>query len=257
MSVQMEGLSFDIDVHASSASKELDNLATSLSNIQNAIGKGIRLTASTNSIKKLSEALKGVNPDSVRKLEELGKGLKSLGENGRISISAALPKRITELATAAGNITTDQIVNLQLLATAMERIGASGATKIPRIRLDSVPTTIQKEETPKEETPKAEVPANDVQTFGVKDVSPETAKLPNLFDRIRISAGGAASKIKELSGGLLTLGKEAVAPMAKLSGGFIKNMALLPLTLGSRLAGQIKNVTLVMMGSVMCVFTHV
>lgn len=73
MSVEIEGLEFQVEAKSDKGADGIDKLANSFKNLKSAIKGGTNLNGSIKQLEKLNQALSGLHTD---KLESLGKFLK-------------------------------------------------------------------------------------------------------------------------------------------------------------------------------------
>ena len=70
MAVELEGLSYEIEAQVGDSAKQLDTLASSLEKLKAASG-GLKLGNMSNQLKRLSEALSGIETKNVLKLRQI------------------------------------------------------------------------------------------------------------------------------------------------------------------------------------------
>ena len=81
MSVEIEGLEFQVEAKSDKGTDGIDKLANSFKNLKSAIKGGTNLNGSIKQLEKLNQALSGLHTD---KLESLGKAMESLNKAGNI-----------------------------------------------------------------------------------------------------------------------------------------------------------------------------
>ena len=95
MSVEIEGLEFQVEAKSDKGADGIDKLANSFKNLKSAIKGGTNLNGSIKQLEKLNQALSGLHTD---KLESLGKAMESLNKAGNIKIPASVPQSLTGYA---------------------------------------------------------------------------------------------------------------------------------------------------------------
>ena len=134
MSVEIEGLEFQVEAKSDKGSEGIDKLANSFKNLKSAIKGGANLNGSIKQLDKLNTALSGLHTE---KLESLGKAMESLGKVGNIKIPASIPKRITEIGSAMKNISQSDIDRMESLSRALQGMQGLQNVRVPRV---NVPT---------------------------------------------------------------------------------------------------------------------
>ena len=134
MAVDMEGLEFQIQADSDGAVKSVDALTNSLGRLKNAT-KGLQgLSNASDKLGKLNQALASFHTDT---LEKLGNALSAM--NGA-KISSTIPKRISELAAASGELKDEDIARIESLGKALQSVGAAGNVRMPSLNTPSVGT---------------------------------------------------------------------------------------------------------------------
>lgn len=244
MSVEMEGLEFQIETKAEEGAKGIDALTASLGKLKAATKGGLGLGSSAKQLEKLDKALSGFHTE---KLESLGKALESISKLGNVKISGNIAKQLSGIADVMDRITLGNVERLEDMTKALRELGELSDIKIPKV---TVPKTgVVPGGTPTTPGTTSVTPA----TSGVEQVAPGvqqagqaveqiTAKT-NILKRTLSSIGGVFSKGFSLGAGALhklgnALTKVQVAgTKAKNALGRIKDM------LGSALAAKVKQNT--------------
>lgn len=133
MAVELEGLSYEIEAQTGDSAKQLDTLASSLEKLKAASG-GLKLGSTSNQLKKLSEAVSGIETKSVLKLRQMSKALGELASAGDIRISKSIGSGITNVAKSADSITDERIDRITRLAEALKKLGDAGPVKLPSMK---------------------------------------------------------------------------------------------------------------------------
>lgn len=118
MSVEIEGLEFQVEAKSDKGADGIDKLANSFKNLKSAIKGGTNLNGSIKQLEKLNQALSGLHTD---KLESLGKAMESLNKAGNIKIPASVPKRISEIGNAMKSISQSDIDRMESMSRALKR----------------------------------------------------------------------------------------------------------------------------------------
>lgn len=124
MSVEIEGLEFQVEAKSDKGADGIDKLANSFKNLKSAIKGGTNLNGSIKQLEKLNQALSGLHTD---KLESLGKAMESLNKAGNIKIPASVPKRISEIGNAMKSISQSDIDRMESMSRALQGIVWNGA----------------------------------------------------------------------------------------------------------------------------------
>ncbi len=269
MAVELEGLSYEIEAQTGDSAKQIDALASSLEKLKSAASGGMKLGGVTNNIKKLSEAVSGIDVKNVIKIRQISKALSELGNAGKISISKSVAARIGDIGKSLDSVSDEKIARVSRLADALERLGASGVDKMPNLSKFNVPVA------PADKTTE---PTTDMNTanesnqriqdvvptgvFGkvdafrksidVKDLFASAGRAANGFFRTVIpgfaqmsdAAGKAKSKLSEM--------KDSFSPKSALMSGMQKfggfqqqittGLAKLPMTLGGGLLSKVQGI---------------
>ena len=106
MSVEMEGLEFQIETKAEEGAKGIDALTASLGKLKAATKGGLGLGSSAKQLEKLDKALSGFHTE---KLESLGKALESISKLGNVKISGNIAKQLSGIADVMDRITLGNV----------------------------------------------------------------------------------------------------------------------------------------------------
>ena len=134
MAIELEGLEFQIEAKSEEGTKGIDALAESLGKVKKAVKGGLGLNSSVKQLTNLNKALDGFHSE---KLEKLSNALSSLSGT-KASISATLPKRISELGTSLQGLRDEDIDRLERVSNILRGMGDLSNVRIPRV---NVPTT--------------------------------------------------------------------------------------------------------------------
>nr|DAE65297.1 MAG TPA: minor tail protein [Caudoviricetes sp.] len=244
MSIEMEGLEFQIETKAEEGVKGVDALTASLGKLKAATKGGLGLGSSVKQLEKLNKALSGFHTE---KLESLGRALESVSKLGEVKISGSIAKQLGGIADVMDRITLADIERLEDMGKALRDLGDLSNIKIPKVTVPKngvVPGATS--------TTPGTIPVSPA-TSGVEQVAPGvqqagqaveqvTAKT-NVLKRVLSGIGGVFSKGFSLGtgalhklGNALTKVKEA-GLKAKDALGRIKDQ------LGSALAAKVKQNT--------------
>lgn len=244
MSIEMEGLEFQIETKAEEGVKGVDALTASLGKLKAATKGGLGLGSSVKQLEKLNKALSGFHTE---KLENLGRALESVSKLGEVKISGSIAKQLGGIADVMDRITLADIERLEDMGKALRDLGDLSNIKIPKVTVPKNGVVPGATSTTPGTTPVS--PA----TSGVEQVAPGvqqagqaveqvTAKT-NILKRVLSGIGGVFSKGFSLGtgalhklGNALTKVKEA-GLKAKDALGRIKDQ------LGSALAAKVKQNT--------------
>lgn len=130
MSVEIEGLEFQVEAKSDKGADGIDKLANSFKNLKSAIKGGTNLNGSIKQLEKLNQALSGLHTD---KLESLGKAMESLGKAGNIKIPASVPKRISEIGNAMKSISQSDIDRMESMSRALQGMQGLQNVRIPQV----------------------------------------------------------------------------------------------------------------------------
>jgi phage-related minor tail protein len=130
MSVEIEGLEFQVEAKSDKGADGIDKLANSFKNLKSAIKGGTNLNGSIKQLEKLNQALSGLHTD---KLESLGKAMESLNKAGNIRIPASVPKRISEIGNAMKSISQSDIDRMESMSRALQGMQGLQNVRVPQV----------------------------------------------------------------------------------------------------------------------------
>lgn len=136
MSIEIEGLEFQIEAKSDSALKGIDALASSFTRLKKALG-GKGLDGLSTKLEAISTA---VSDAGIGRLEGLSR---ALGTLGAVKISSTVPKRMTEISAALDELTQEKIERVGALSTALQGMGRldlpdlSKLSRVPSSRADT------------------------------------------------------------------------------------------------------------------------
>lgn len=130
MSVEIEGLEFQVETKSDKGADGIDKLANSFKNLKSAIKGGTNLNGSIKQLEKLNQALSGLHTD---KLESLGKAMESLNKAGNIKIPASVPKRISEIGNAMKSISQSDIDRMESMSRALQGMQGLQNVRVPQV----------------------------------------------------------------------------------------------------------------------------
>lgn len=243
MAIELEGLEFQISAEGGKSVKQLDRLANSLSKLRTAT-QGLRgLDTVKGKLEKMNSALSNFHTD---KLEALAKGLSALNAAGNARISPTIPKRISEIAQASSQLKDEDIARLESLANALQTLGAAGNVRIPHLRNTNVGNELN------QQAGEGTTPATP-DTSGIEEATSEVQEYSNAADQatgrtnilksVLSGIGGVFSKGFSVGAGVLKELGHGLDTAASAAKRLIKQAALLPVTLGSKLAASVKQTT--------------
>ena len=130
MSVEIEGLEFQVEAKSDKGADGIDKLANSFKNLKSAIKGGANLNGSIKQLEKLNQALSGLHTD---KLEGLGRAMESLNKAGNIKIPASVPKRISEIGNAMKSISQSDIDRMESMSRALQGMQGLQNVRVPQV----------------------------------------------------------------------------------------------------------------------------
>lgn len=243
MAIELEGLEFQISAEGGKSVKQLDRLANSLSKLRTAT-QGLRgLDTLKGKLEKLNNALSGFHTD---KLDSLAKGLTALNAAGNARISPTIPKRISEIAQASSQLKDEDIARLESLANALQTLGAAGNVRIPHLRNTNVGNELNQQAgegttPPTPDTSGIEEATSEVQEYS--NAADQATGRTNILKSVLSGIGGVFSKGFSVGAGVLKELGHGLDTAAGAAKRLIKQAALLPVTLGSKLAASVKQTT--------------
>lgn len=243
MAIELEGLEFQIEAQSDQSVKHIDALANSLGKLKNATKALQGLDGVSEKLTKLNSALSNFH---VEKLEVLGKGLQAIGAAGNVKISASIPKRISDIAKAANNLDDNSLDRLERLGNALQNISATGNVNInvPTVQTPNVNQTAAPAANgvaPQAATSQVQQATSTVQQYS-NAVQQATGRT-NVLKSILSGIGGVFQKGFHVGVGALKKLGGAMKSAGSAAGSLLKKAALLPVTLGSKLAAHVKHTT--------------
>lgn len=130
MSVEIEGLEFQVEAKSNKGADGIDKLANSFKNLKSAIKGGANLNGSIKQLEKLNQSLSGLHTD---KLEGLGRAMESLGKAGKIRIPTSVPKRISEIGNAMKSISQSDIDRMESMSRALQGMQGLQNVRVPQV----------------------------------------------------------------------------------------------------------------------------
>ena len=130
MSVEIEGLEFQVEAKSDKGADGIDKLANSFKNLKSAIKGGANLNGSIKQLEKLNQSLSGLHTD---KLEGLGRAMESLGKARKIRIPTSVPKRISEIGNAMKSISQSDIDRMESMSRALQGMQGLQNVRVPQV----------------------------------------------------------------------------------------------------------------------------
>lgn len=130
MSVEIEGLEFQVEAKSDKGADGIDKLANSFKNLKSAIKGGANLNGSIKQLEKLNQSLSGLHTD---KLEGLGRAMEFLGKAGKIRIPTSVPKRISEIGNAMKSISQSDIDRMESMSRALQGMQGLQNVRVPQV----------------------------------------------------------------------------------------------------------------------------
>ena len=127
MSVEMEGLEFQIETTAEEGVKGVDALRKSLSKLKSVTKGGLGLSANVKELQSLNKALSGFH------IEKLHKSLKAIGEMGNVKISSNIATQLGNIVDVMERITLADVERLEDMTKALRELGELSNVKIPKV----------------------------------------------------------------------------------------------------------------------------
>lgn len=250
MSVEIEGLEFQVEAKSNKSSESIDKLAKSFERLKNAIKGGAGLNTSTKQLEKLNTALSGLK---VEKVEKLGNALDALSKANDVKISATTPKRLTEIGAAMRSFNQTDIDKMESLSRALQGLRGLEDVRIPRVRVSSGNSSQNSGNTDNssmtgtthQDTELQRVTENTRATRtalrGVKNVISEIGSLTGI-SYIGQQIASLPGKIKQVVGNLRSMYSE-FKKSGGILGAFGRTIKAVATSLGSKLAAGVKQVT--------------
>lgn len=130
MSVEIEGLEFQVEAKSDKGADGIDKLTNSFKNLKSAIKGGANLNGSIKQLEKLNQSLSGLHTD---KLEGIGRAMESLGKAGKIRIPTSVPKRISEIGNAMKSISQSDIDRMESMSRALQGMQGLQNVRVPQV----------------------------------------------------------------------------------------------------------------------------
>ena len=119
----IDNLEIQIQSDSSSAVSSINELASSLNRIKNAVKGGIGLKSVSNQISELDSSLKSIDSSSVSKIDRLAASLSKLSS---VKISSSIGTQLKSISSNMSAITLDGLYNLDKLGTALNPLSGLG-----------------------------------------------------------------------------------------------------------------------------------
>jgi len=119
----IDNLEIQIQSDSSSAVSSINELASSLNRIKNAVKGGIGLKSVSNQISELDSSLKSIDSGSVSKIDRLAASLSKLSS---VKISSSIGTQLKSISSNMSAITLDGLYNLDKLGTALNPLSGLG-----------------------------------------------------------------------------------------------------------------------------------
>jgi len=264
MAVELEGLSYEIEAQVGDSPKQLESLASSLEKLKGASG-GLKLGNVSNQLKRLTEALSGVDTKNVLKLRQMSKALGELASAGDIRISKGIGSGLASIGKGMDEVTDEKIDRIARLAEALKKLGAVGPVKIPKMKnLDNIDdpavsavkyapapvgSTVSQDDTIQQpqaytvdfDTAYKQWTDAQYELSGAGKVAVGTYNTLNgILNTTKGALGALVGPLKAVGGYMLNTGIPATAQFGKnLAIGFAK----LPLMFGGKVLGGVKSLT--------------
>ena len=119
----IDNLEIQIQSDSSSAVSSINELASSLNRIKNAVKGGIGLKSVSNQISELDSSLKSIDSGSVSKIDRLAASLSKLSS---VKISSSIGTQLKSISSNMSAMTLDGLYNLDKLGTALNPLSGLG-----------------------------------------------------------------------------------------------------------------------------------
>ena len=119
----IDNLEIQIQSDSSSAVSSINELASSLAKIKNAVKGGIGLKSVSNQISELDSSLQGIDSGSVSKIDRLAESLSKLSP---LKISSSIGTQLKSIGSNLSSLTTEGLYNLNELGTALNPLAGLG-----------------------------------------------------------------------------------------------------------------------------------
>lgn len=119
----IDNLEIQIQSDSSSAVSSINELASSLAKIKNAVKGGIGLKSVSNQISELDSSLQSIDSGSVSKIDRLAESLSKLSS---VKISSSIGTQLKSIGSNLSSLTTEGLYNLNELGTALNPLAGLG-----------------------------------------------------------------------------------------------------------------------------------
>lgn len=119
----IDNLEIQIQSDSSSAVSSINELASSLAKIKNAVKGGIGLKSVSNQISELDSSLQSIDSGSVSKIDRL---VESLSKLSSVKISSSIGTQLKSIGSNLSSLTTEGLYNLNELGTALNPLAGLG-----------------------------------------------------------------------------------------------------------------------------------
>lgn len=231
MSVEIEGLEFQIESNSEQAAKGVDSLATSFTKLKKALN-GNALEKAGKNLKTIGDL--NLNMSGVEKITNLTESMSKLSE---IKISSTVPKRLTEIGTALDSITESGVERVEALTTALEKLQS---TQIPNMSTLGQ-TGTSSAGTGAVDTANTGAATSEIENYNssVSQAAAQTSRLRTILNGI----GGVFSKAFSIGStalkGFLNIIGKGVGSVKSL----VNQTKKLGSTIGSKLSAKVKQAT--------------
>ena len=227
MSNTIESLEIEIIGSSQSAEQALDALEGSLSRLKIAVRGGCGLTAVTNQLTAMNNALGSMKSSNIANLKALSDGLQTLSSVGNFKLSSSVANQITNLGTATAALNGADFTKLTDLATALTPLSAVGKANLGSTinQLGKLPGVIQPLYAMDMSSVGAKIrelvdavkPLAEMGKANLSSTLNQIKKLPEAFATLNaLDLTSFAKKIKEVAAALAPLADE----MQKVANGF-------------------------------------
>lgn len=227
MSNTIESLEIEIIGSSQSAEQALDALEGSLSRLKTAVRGGCGLTAVTNQLTAMNNALGSMKSSNIANLKALSDGLQTLSSVGNFKLSSSVANQITNLGTATAALNGADFTKLTDLATALTPLSAVGKANLGSTinQLGKLPGVIQPLYAMDMSSVGAKIrelvdavkPLAEMGKANLSSTLNQIKKLPEAFATLNaLDLTSFAKKIKEVAAALTPLADE----MQKVTNGF-------------------------------------
>lgn len=229
--VSMEGLQFQVVSTTDEAVKGIDNLIAKFESLKKTISGGAGFKSYINNLQKLANALNG--PNNIGQIEKLSTSLQGLAS---ARIPQNLATQIRRVGAATKSITPDAVLNVQQLTDALRGLASVNLSNLSNIG-NATKAAVS--------AANGGVPVAPAQQPGTGTMAPEYQTAANAAWNLSDAVKSAMSSIKSFLGvadGIKLL-RTVFTKTAVAAKELVKQVAQLPLMLGSRLASSVKQAT--------------